>query len=198
MASHIFPENPRRLWRSIKKGGRFELEAPVDQPPTSDATSAPEVPILATRKDGRLGKFKKKLVVRYGVDTEAEGSDEIDGKELEVTTPIQRRRIHSTSPSPTQVSTTTNEVIRSSKPPQLPPRSSTRPSTLASNSTNFQPPMNSTSRDPMSTKLESVFYHHCCWNTTGNFTDQKKMNKKVVTYLFKEVDVLTEDFLIKL
>ncbi|MBW0506290.1 hypothetical protein O181_046005 [Austropuccinia psidii MF-1] len=38
-ANHNFPENPRRLWNSIKKGGRFGLEAPVDEPPTSDATS---------------------------------------------------------------------------------------------------------------------------------------------------------------
>ncbi|MBW0540115.1 hypothetical protein O181_079830 [Austropuccinia psidii MF-1] len=38
-ANYTFPENPRRLWRSIKKGGRFGLEAPVDEPPTSDATS---------------------------------------------------------------------------------------------------------------------------------------------------------------
>ncbi|MBW0582487.1 hypothetical protein O181_122202 [Austropuccinia psidii MF-1] len=37
-ANHRFPENPRRLWRSIKKGGRFGLEAPVDEPPTFDAT----------------------------------------------------------------------------------------------------------------------------------------------------------------
>ncbi|MBW0584811.1 hypothetical protein O181_124526, partial [Austropuccinia psidii MF-1] len=38
-AHYSFPENARRLWSSIKKGGRFGLEAPVDEPPTSDATS---------------------------------------------------------------------------------------------------------------------------------------------------------------
>ncbi|MBW0497701.1 hypothetical protein O181_037416 [Austropuccinia psidii MF-1] len=38
-ANYSFPENPTRLWRSIKKGGRFGLKAPVDEPPTSDATS---------------------------------------------------------------------------------------------------------------------------------------------------------------
>ncbi|MBW0465812.1 hypothetical protein O181_005527 [Austropuccinia psidii MF-1] len=38
-ANHRFPDSPRRLWSSIKKGGRFGLEAPVDEPPTSDATS---------------------------------------------------------------------------------------------------------------------------------------------------------------
>ncbi|MBW0565862.1 hypothetical protein O181_105577 [Austropuccinia psidii MF-1] len=38
-ANPNFPENPRRLWSSIKKGGRFGLEAPVDEPLTSDATS---------------------------------------------------------------------------------------------------------------------------------------------------------------
>ncbi|MBW0584496.1 hypothetical protein O181_124211, partial [Austropuccinia psidii MF-1] len=38
-ANHNFPENPRRVWSSIKKGGRFGLEAPVDEPQTSDATS---------------------------------------------------------------------------------------------------------------------------------------------------------------
>ncbi|MBW0581694.1 hypothetical protein O181_121409 [Austropuccinia psidii MF-1] len=34
-AHYPFPENARRLWSSIKKGGRFGLEAPVDEPPTS-------------------------------------------------------------------------------------------------------------------------------------------------------------------
>ncbi|MBW0551418.1 hypothetical protein O181_091133 [Austropuccinia psidii MF-1] len=33
-ANHTFPDNPRRLWIRIKKGGRFGLEAP-----TSDAPS---------------------------------------------------------------------------------------------------------------------------------------------------------------
>ncbi|MBW0507690.1 hypothetical protein O181_047405 [Austropuccinia psidii MF-1] len=117
-ANHIFPENIRRLWSSIKKGGRFGLEAPVDVPPTYDSTSghsnltgfrtrgfeqwtntnssgaytgvpihpkgnpirlAPEVPILVTRKDGRLGKLKRNTVVQDDVDTHAEGNDEIDG-----------------------------------------------------------------------------------------------------------------------
>ncbi|MBW0535994.1 hypothetical protein O181_075709 [Austropuccinia psidii MF-1] len=131
-ANHNFPDNPRGLWSSIKKGGRFGLEAPVDEPPTSDASSghsnltgytmrgvqqwsntssswantgepihpqgnpigvAPEVPILVTRKDGRLGKLKRNLVVQDENDTDAEGSDELDGEELEITTPIQKRRI---------------------------------------------------------------------------------------------------------
>ncbi|MBW0512495.1 hypothetical protein O181_052210 [Austropuccinia psidii MF-1] len=138
-AYHNIPENPRRLWSSIKKGGRFGLEAPVDEPPASDATSghssltgsrmrgvqqwtntssswantggaihpqgnpigvAPEVPILVTRKDGRLRKLKINLVVQDENDTDAEGSDEIDGGELEITTAIQNRRIQSTSLSP--------------------------------------------------------------------------------------------------
>ncbi|MBW0581321.1 hypothetical protein O181_121036 [Austropuccinia psidii MF-1] len=38
-ANHRFIEKPRRLWSSIQKGGRFGLEAPVDEPQTSDATS---------------------------------------------------------------------------------------------------------------------------------------------------------------
>ncbi|MBW0563152.1 hypothetical protein O181_102867 [Austropuccinia psidii MF-1] len=38
-AHHRFTDNPRRLWSSIKNGGRAGLEAPVDEPPTSDATS---------------------------------------------------------------------------------------------------------------------------------------------------------------
>ncbi|MBW0580223.1 hypothetical protein O181_119938, partial [Austropuccinia psidii MF-1] len=38
-AKYSFPDNPKRLWSSIKKGGRFGLEAPVDEPPISDATS---------------------------------------------------------------------------------------------------------------------------------------------------------------
>ncbi|MBW0571177.1 hypothetical protein O181_110892 [Austropuccinia psidii MF-1] len=111
-----------------------------------------------------------------------------------MTTPIKKRRIQSTSLSPVQASTTTNEVIRPPQPPQCPIRSPTRPSTLASTSTNMQPPMASTSRDPMSPEPESIFYSRCRWNITGNFTDQKKMNKKVVTSLFAEVDALNEVF----
>ncbi|MBW0564787.1 hypothetical protein O181_104502 [Austropuccinia psidii MF-1] len=204
-ANHNFPDNPRRLWSSIKKDGRSGLEALVDERPTSDATSghsncelndqgitelltsvisfssasvtgsrmrgvqqqtntsnswantggpihpqgnrirvAPEVPILVTRKDGILGKLKRNLVVKDENDTDAEGSDQIDGKEPEITTPIQKRRIQSTSLSPVQASTTTNEVFR---PPQPPIRSPTRPCTLASASTNIQPPVASASRD---------------------------------------------------
>ncbi|MBW0550050.1 hypothetical protein O181_089765 [Austropuccinia psidii MF-1] len=157
-ASHTFPDNPRKLWRSTKKGGRVELEAHVDEPPTSDATSghsnftgsrmrgvqqwnntssswanirgtihpqgnpigvAPEVPIFVTRKDGKLGKLKRNLVVQDEIDTDAEGSDEIDGEELELTTPIQKRRIQSTSLSPVHANTTTHEVIRSPQPSHL-------------------------------------------------------------------------------
>ncbi|MBW0477249.1 hypothetical protein O181_016964 [Austropuccinia psidii MF-1] len=40
---------------------------------------APEVPILVTRKDGRLGKLMINIVVKDDVDTDSEGSDEIDG-----------------------------------------------------------------------------------------------------------------------
>ncbi|MBW0540087.1 hypothetical protein O181_079802 [Austropuccinia psidii MF-1] len=111
-----------------------------------------------------------------------------------MTTPIQKRRIQSPSLSPVQASTTNHEVIRSPQPPQLPIRSSTRPSTLASTSTSIQPPVASTSRDPMSPELESIFETCCRWNTTGNFTHQKKVNKKVVTSLFAKVDALTEVF----
>ncbi|MBW0488934.1 hypothetical protein O181_028649 [Austropuccinia psidii MF-1] len=175
-ANHSFPENPRELWISIKKSRRFGLEAPVDEPPTSDSTSghsnltgsrmrgvqqwtntcsfwantggpihpqgnpigvAPEVPILVTRKDGRLGKLKRNLVVQDEHDTDAEGSDELDGEELEFTTPIQKRRIQYNSLSPVQASTTIHEVIRSLQPPQPPIGSPTRPSTLSSTSNNI-------------------------------------------------------------
>ncbi|MBW0575207.1 hypothetical protein O181_114922 [Austropuccinia psidii MF-1] len=143
------------------------MEAPFDEPPTSDASSgssscnpigvAPEVPILVTTKDGRLGKLKRNLVVQDENDTDAEGSDDIDGEELEITTPIQKRRIQSTSLFPVQASTTTHEVIRPTQPPQPPIRSPTRPSTLASTPTNIQPTVASTSRDPMSPEPESMF-----------------------------------------
>ncbi|MBW0475887.1 hypothetical protein O181_015602 [Austropuccinia psidii MF-1] len=73
----------------------------------------------------------------------------------------------------------------------------TRPSTLASTSTNIQPPMASTSRDPMSQEPEKIFDNHQCWDVTGNFTNQKKVNKKVLTSLFIEVDSLTEAFVDK-
>ncbi|MBW0551419.1 hypothetical protein O181_091134 [Austropuccinia psidii MF-1] len=111
-----------------------------------------------------------------------------------MTTPIQNKRIQSTSLSPVKASTTTKEVIRPPQPPKPPIRSPTRPSTLASTSTNIQPPMTSTSRDPMSPEPESIFDNRCHWNITGNFTDQKKVNEKVVTHLFYEVDALTEVF----
>ncbi|MBW0587542.1 hypothetical protein O181_127257 [Austropuccinia psidii MF-1] len=114
-----------------------------------------------------------------------------------MTTPIQKRRIQSPSQSPVQASTTNNEVIRSPQPPQLPIRSPTRPSTLASTSTSIQPPVASTSRDPMSPEPESIFETCRRWNITGNFTDQKRVNKKVVTSLFAEVDALTEVFVDK-
>ncbi|MBW0594190.1 hypothetical protein O181_133905, partial [Austropuccinia psidii MF-1] len=56
---------------------------------------APEVPILVTRKDGNLGKLKRNLVVQDEIDTDAVGSDEIDGEETKITSPIQKRRIQS-------------------------------------------------------------------------------------------------------
>ncbi|MBW0516635.1 hypothetical protein O181_056350 [Austropuccinia psidii MF-1] len=136
--NHNFPESPRRLWSSIKKGGGFGLEAPVDEPPTSDATSG-----------------------------------------------------NSNS------STITHEVIRPTQPPQPPIRPPTRPSTLASTSTNIQPHVASTSRDPMSSEPESIFENFQHWNITGNFSDQKKVNKKVVTSPLSEVDALTEVFVDK-
>ncbi|MBW0474916.1 hypothetical protein O181_014631 [Austropuccinia psidii MF-1] len=115
---------------------------------------APKVPILVTRKDRRLGKLKINLVVQDKNDTDAEGSDEPDGEELEITTPIQKRKIQSTSLSPVQTSATIHEVIRSLQQPQPPIRSPTMPSTLASTSTNIQPPVARTSRDPMSPEPE--------------------------------------------
>ncbi|MBW0509347.1 hypothetical protein O181_049062 [Austropuccinia psidii MF-1] len=121
------------------------------------------MPPLATpivRKDGRLGKLKRNLVVQDENDTDAKGSDELGGEELAIPTPIQKRRIQSTSLSPLQASATTHEVIRSLQPPQPPITSSTRPSTLSSTSTNIQPPVASTSRDPMSPEPESIFDDH--------------------------------------
>ncbi|MBW0552047.1 hypothetical protein O181_091762 [Austropuccinia psidii MF-1] len=181
------------------------MEAPVDEPPTSGHSNltgsrmrgvqqwnntssswaniggamhpqgnpigvAPEVPILVTRKDGRLGKLGRNLVVQDAIDTDAEGI---------------------------QASTTNHEVIRSPQPPQLPIGSPTRPSTLASTSNSIQPPVASTSRDPMSPEPESIFETRHRWNITGNLTDQKRVNKKVVTSLFSEVDALTEVFVDK-
>ncbi|MBW0495147.1 hypothetical protein O181_034862 [Austropuccinia psidii MF-1] len=144
---------------------------------------APEVPILITRKDGKLGRLKRNLVAQDEIDTDSEGSDEIDGEELEMTTPIQKRRIQSPSLSLVQASTTNHEVIRSPQPPQLPIRSPTRPSTLASTSTSIQPPVAGTSRDPMSPEPKSIFETCFCWNITGNFTDQKS-EQEGVTSLF--------------
>ncbi|MBW0554841.1 hypothetical protein O181_094556 [Austropuccinia psidii MF-1] len=114
-----------------------------------------------------------------------------------MTTPIQQRRIQYPSQSTVQASTTNHEVIRYPQPPQLRIRSPTRPSTLASTSTSIQPPVASTSSDPMSPEPEAIFETCCHWNITGNFTDQKKVNKKVVTSLFAEVDALTEVFVDK-
>ncbi|MBW0550729.1 hypothetical protein O181_090444, partial [Austropuccinia psidii MF-1] len=124
-----------------------------------------------------IGVAQKNLVVQDENDTDAEGSDELDGEELEMTTLIQKRRIQYTSLSPVQASTTTNEVIRPPQPPKPPIRSPTRPSTLSFTSTNIQPPVASTSRDLMSPGPESIFDNRHHWNITGNFTDQKKVNK---------------------
>ncbi|MBW0549316.1 hypothetical protein O181_089031 [Austropuccinia psidii MF-1] len=49
---------------------------------------APEVPILVTKKDGRLGKLKRNLVFKDEIDTNSEGSDEMDGEEPLITSPI--------------------------------------------------------------------------------------------------------------
>ncbi|MBW0506874.1 hypothetical protein O181_046589, partial [Austropuccinia psidii MF-1] len=108
---------------------------------------APEFPILVTRKDGKLGKLKRNLVVEDETDADAEGSDKINGEELEMTTPIQKRRIQSPSQSPVQSITTNHEVIRSPQPLKLPIISRSMPSTLSSTSTSIQPPVASTSRD---------------------------------------------------
>ncbi|MBW0582226.1 hypothetical protein O181_121941 [Austropuccinia psidii MF-1] len=180
--------NTRSSWANI--GGAIH-------PQGNPIGVAPEVPILVTRKDGKLGKLKRNFVVQDEIDTDAGGSDEIDGAELEITTPIQKRRIQSLSQSSVQASTTNHKVIRSPQPPQLLIRSPTRQSTFASTSTSIQPPVASTSRDPMSPEPKSIFKTRCYWNITGTFTDQKKSNKKVVTSLFAEVDALTEVFVDK-
>ncbi|MBW0466170.1 hypothetical protein O181_005885 [Austropuccinia psidii MF-1] len=96
--------NTNRSWTNI---GR-----PI-HPQGNPIGVAPGVPILLTIKDGRLEKLKRNLVVQDAVYTNSEGSDELDGEELEMTTPIQKRRIQSTSLSPVQASTTIHEVIRS-------------------------------------------------------------------------------------
>ncbi|MBW0551695.1 hypothetical protein O181_091410 [Austropuccinia psidii MF-1] len=49
----------------------------------------------------------------------------------------------------------------------------------------------------MSPEPESIFDNRRCWNISGNFTDQKKVNKNVVTSLFSEDDALTEVFVDK-
>ncbi|MBW0488933.1 hypothetical protein O181_028648 [Austropuccinia psidii MF-1] len=49
----------------------------------------------------------------------------------------------------------------------------------------------------MSPEPEKIFENHQHWNITGNFTDQKKVNKKVFTSLFAEVDAFTEVFVDK-
>ncbi|MBW0587569.1 hypothetical protein O181_127284 [Austropuccinia psidii MF-1] len=164
-ANHRLADNPKSLWIRIRKGGRFALEAAVDELPTSDTTSGHsnfelnDLPILVTRKHGKLGKFKRNLVVQDEIDTDAQGSEEIDGEELEITTPIQKKRIQSTLLSPVPASTTIHEVNRSPQPPQPPIRSPTRPSTLSSTSTNIQPPMASSSRDLIYPEPESIFDH---------------------------------------
>ncbi|MBW0483672.1 hypothetical protein O181_023387 [Austropuccinia psidii MF-1] len=59
-------------------------------PQASPIGVAPEVPVLVTRKDARVEKLKRNLVVHNENATDAEGSDDIDGEELEITTPIQK------------------------------------------------------------------------------------------------------------
>ncbi|MBW0493412.1 hypothetical protein O181_033127 [Austropuccinia psidii MF-1] len=76
--------NTNSLWANI--GGPIH-------PQGTPIGVAPEVPIFVTRKDRRLGKLKRNLVVQDDVDTYSESSDQIDGEELEITTPLHRRRI---------------------------------------------------------------------------------------------------------
>ncbi|MBW0473246.1 hypothetical protein O181_012961 [Austropuccinia psidii MF-1] len=57
--------------------------------------------------------------------------------------------------------------------------------------------MASTSIDPMSPEPESIFDKSQFWNITGNFNEQKKVNMKVVTSLFSEMDALIEGFVDK-
>ncbi|MBW0573874.1 hypothetical protein O181_113589 [Austropuccinia psidii MF-1] len=118
-------------------------------------------------------------------------------KSLKLLPPSKKRRIQSTSPSPVQANTTTPEVIRPPQPPQPPIRSPTRPSTLASTSTNIQQLVARTSSNPISPKPESIFDNLWRWNITGNFTDQKKVKKKVVNSLCAEGDALSEVFVDK-
>ncbi|MBW0569246.1 hypothetical protein O181_108961 [Austropuccinia psidii MF-1] len=202
-ANHNFPDNPRRLCSSIKKGGRVGLEAPVDEPPSSDATSGhSNFELIDQGIAGSLTSvifFSSASVtgsrmrgVQQWTNTSSSWAN-TGGPIHPQGNPIGKRIIQSTSLSPVQASTTTNEVIRPPQPPQPPIRSPTRPSTLASTSTNIQPPVASTSRDQMSPEPESIFENRSHWNTTGNFTDQKK----VVTSLFAEVDALTEVFVDK-
>ncbi|MBW0572325.1 hypothetical protein O181_112040 [Austropuccinia psidii MF-1] len=139
------------------------------QPQGNPIAVAPEVPILVTRKDGILGKVMRNLMVQYEIDTDSEGSDEIDGEALETITPIKKRRVQSTSLFPVQASTTIYEMTGSPQTPQPPIRSPTRPSTLASTSTNIQAPMARASRYPMSPEPESIFDNCQRWNITGNF-----------------------------
>ncbi|MBW0472478.1 hypothetical protein O181_012193 [Austropuccinia psidii MF-1] len=79
--------NTRISWANI--GGTIN-------PKGNPIAVALEVPILVTRKDGRLEKLKRNLMVPADVDTNSQVSDEKDGEELEATTPIHRRRIEST------------------------------------------------------------------------------------------------------
>ncbi|MBW0502343.1 hypothetical protein O181_042058 [Austropuccinia psidii MF-1] len=116
-------------------------------------------------------------VAQEDVDTDTEFSDEIDEEELELVPSIQIRGSESTFLSPVQINTITIETFRS---PQQTTRSPTR-----------------TSREPMCPEPESVFESCGFCNITGNVSDEKNMNKKVVTYLFAEVDALTEVFVDK-
>ncbi|MBW0588728.1 hypothetical protein O181_128443 [Austropuccinia psidii MF-1] len=96
--------NTSSSWANI--GGTIQSQG-------SHVGVAPEVAILVTRKDGKLGRLNRNLVIQDEIDTDAEGSDEIDGEELEMTTPIQKRRIPSPSLSTVQANTTNHEVIGS-------------------------------------------------------------------------------------
>ncbi|MBW0533442.1 hypothetical protein O181_073157 [Austropuccinia psidii MF-1] len=123
-ANHRLPDSPRRLWSSIKKGGRLVLEAPVDEPPTSNSTSG-HLNLTGSRMRGvqqwsnTQSSWANTGGPIYPQVNPIEVAPELDGEELEMTIPIQKRRIWSTSPSPVQASTTIHEMIRS---PQLDPQ----------------------------------------------------------------------------
>ncbi|MBW0472089.1 hypothetical protein O181_011804 [Austropuccinia psidii MF-1] len=124
----------RYLWS--KKNGHFGKELPVSEDPTPDGTSgysnykpiysSSEVPISTVNTEGVVKRIRK--IANSPTNPNAEGSDELDGEEVEVVLNSSGNQ-SSTSPSQPSAKRFQSQVIPST-PRNLQPLLSTIPSSI--------------------------------------------------------------------